>query len=174
MREFVLRYLTAGADVERTLHLRPRISPVGGYAGLATRREGRPKPAFIGRELRSTGCGAQPRKMLYRMSIEPDITGLQPPPMKVPVTMPSAFSATARNRLGRPRSMPCPMAASSRNDDFASQMGEESNQRDIRAPGRRVFIDAMQRRKHPRLKVGALFCVLDIQMNAGDLVSRQV
>jgi len=53
-------------------------------------------------------------------------------------------------------------------------MGKESNQRDIGAPGRRVFIDAMQRRKHPRLKVSALFCVLDIQMNAGDLVSRQV
>ncbi len=62
MREFVLRYPTAGADVERTLHLRPRSSPVGWYAGLATRREVRPKPA---RELRSTGCGAQPRKMLY-------------------------------------------------------------------------------------------------------------
>ena len=53
-------------------------------------------------------------------------------------------------------------------------MGKESNQRDICAPGRRVFIDAMQRRKHPRLKISALFCVLDIQMNAGDLVSRQV
>jgi hypothetical protein len=32
----------------------------------------------------------------------------------------------------------------------------------------------MQRRKHPRLKVGALFCVLDIKMNSSDLVSRQM
>ena len=53
-------------------------------------------------------------------------------------------------------------------------MGKESNQRDIGAPGRRVFIDAMQRRKHPRLKVGALLSVLDIQMNSGHLVSRQM
>ena len=48
---------------------------------------------------------------------------------------------------------------------FTSQMGEKSNQRDIGAPGRRVFKDTMQRRKHPRLKVSALLCVLDIQMN---------
>jgi hypothetical protein len=41
-------------------------------------------------------------------------------------------------------------------------MGKESNQRDICAAGRGVFIDAMQRREHPRLKVSALFCVLDI------------
>ena len=40
---------------------------------------------------------------------------------------------------------------------FASQMGEKSDKRDVRAPGRRVFEDTMQRRKHPRLKVGALF-----------------
>ena len=32
----------------------------------------------------------------------------------------------------------------------------------------------MHRRKHPRLKVGALFCVLDIKMNSSDLVSRQM
>ena len=53
-------------------------------------------------------------------------------------------------------------------------MGKESQERDICTAGRGVFIDAMQRRKHPRLKISALFCVLDIQMNAGDLVSRQV
>jgi hypothetical protein len=32
----------------------------------------------------------------------------------------------------------------------------------------------MQRREHSRLKVGALFCRLDIQMNSGHLVSRQM
>jgi hypothetical protein len=65
MREFVQRYPTAGADVERTMHLGPRSSPVGWYAGLGTWREAGPKPAFVGRELQSTGCGAQPRKMPY-------------------------------------------------------------------------------------------------------------
>ena len=53
-------------------------------------------------------------------------------------------------------------------------MRQESNQRDIRAAGRGVFIDAMQRRKHPRLKVSALIWVLNIEMNTGDLISGQV
>ena len=53
-------------------------------------------------------------------------------------------------------------------------MGKESNQRDICASGRGVFIDAMQRRKHPRLIIGALRSVLSIQMDAGDFVSGQV
>ena len=57
---------------------------------------------------------------------------------------------------------------------FASQVGEESDKRDVRAAGRRVFEDTVQRREHPRLKVRALFCVLDVQMNSSDLVSRQV
>lgn len=45
---------------------------------------------------------------------------------------------------------------------FGPQMGEESNKRYVRTAGRWVFEDTMKRRKHPRLKVGALFCVLDI------------
>ena len=58
---------------------------------------------------------------------------------------------------------------------FRAAHGRRSpNKRDIRAASRRIFEDTMQRCKHPRLKVSALFCVLDIQMNAGDLVSRQV
>ena len=53
-------------------------------------------------------------------------------------------------------------------------MGEKSDKRDVRAPGRRVFEDTMQRRKHPRWKVGAPLCFLDIKMNSSDLVSRQM
>lgn len=53
-------------------------------------------------------------------------------------------------------------------------MGKEADKGNIRAAGRRVFEDPMQRREHSRLKVGALFCLLDIQMNSGHLVSRQM
>ena len=45
---------------------------------------------------------------LLRKFSEPQLPGavLQPPPMRVETTTPSRFSAIARNRLGRPRSMP--------------------------------------------------------------------
>ena len=53
-------------------------------------------------------------------------------------------------------------------------MGKEANKGNICAPGRRVFEDPVQRREHSRLKVDALFCLLDVQMNSGHLVSRQM
>ena len=53
-------------------------------------------------------------------------------------------------------------------------MGEEADKSNICAAGRRVFEDPMQRREHSRLKVGAFFCLLDVQMNSGYLVSRQM
>ncbi len=53
-------------------------------------------------------------------------------------------------------------------------MGKQADKGNIRAAGRRVFEDAMQRREHSRLKVGAPFCRLDIQMNSGHLVSRKM
>jgi hypothetical protein len=49
-------------------------------------------------------------------------------------------------------------------------MGKEANKGD----GRGVFEDLMQRRKHSRLKVSALFCVFDIEMNSSHFVSRQM
>jgi hypothetical protein len=53
-------------------------------------------------------------------------------------------------------------------------MGKEADKGNICAAGRRVFEDPMQRREHSRLKVGALFRLLDVQMNSGHLVSRQM
>ena len=53
-------------------------------------------------------------------------------------------------------------------------MGKEADKSNICAAGRRVFEDPMQRREHSRLKVGALFCLLDVQMNSSHLFSRQM
>ena len=52
-------------------------------------------------------------------------------------------------------------------------MGKEADKGNSCAACRRVFKDPMQRREHSRVKVGALSCLLDVQMNSGYLVSRQ-
>ena len=148
-----------GDEIEQVGGTRSRHLP----SSYASRRT-----ASLYRRKRRSGQNA------YCRSIEPDITDLHLPPMKVRVTTPSAFSATARSKLGRPRSTPCPMAASSRSEDFAPQMGKEPDKRHVRASGRGIFEHAMQRRKHSRLKVSALFCVLDVEMNSRRLISRQM
>ena len=174
MREFVLRYLTAGADVERTLHLRPR-NFAGGLVCGPCHKARRPPEARIRRT-------RTPVNRLRRTAAEYAL-------LKVDRAGHYRLAAAANEGRGDYavnlfRNGP-QQARSSKIDAlsygglqsqrrFASQMGKESDKRDVRAAGRRVFEDAMQRRKHPRLKVGALFCVLDVQMNSGDLVSRQV
>lgn len=87
--------------------------------------------------------------------------------------MPSSFSAVARNRLGRPRSTPCPIIAWSRNDG--------SDRRWARSPIKATFAlpvagssnTPCKRSEHPRLKISAGLRVFDVQMNSGCLVPGQ-
>ena len=90
----------------------------------------------------------------------------------VAVTAPSPFPRQP-SRLGRPRSTPCPMAAFNRREDSGRKWARRPIRAHLRCRSQGL------RRPHATartfaLKVGALFCLLDIQMNSGHLVSRQM
>ena len=57
---------------------------------------------------------------------------------------------------------------------FASQMSEEPDKRDVRVPVAGSSKTPCSGANIRGLKVGALFCVLGVQMNSSDLVARQV
>ncbi len=53
-------------------------------------------------------------------------------------------------------------------------MGEQTDQGDVSAAGRRIFADAVQRRKHAGMDIDIVAIAVDIHVNAGHLVPRQM
>jgi hypothetical protein len=141
-----------------------RTAGAGGIADEVAATPGR----LISRQVVREALGSA-----YWRSIQPDITVLQPPPMNVPVTAPSTFSATALRQARSPQIDALSNGGFQSQGGFRPQMGKEADKGNSCAACRRVFKDPMQRREHSRVKVGALSCLLDVQMNSGYLVSRQ-
>ena len=113
-------------------------------------------------------------RMLYCRSIEPDITGLQSPPMKVRDNDAVLFFGHRPHPARSSQIDALSDGGFETQRQFGPQMRKEPDKRDVRAAGRRVFEHAMQRRKHSRLKVRALFCVFDIEMNSRRFVAGQM